>query len=93
MQQNRPEHYRQGIYFHLDDIVDHRTILSRHLSKGMYGESLSDIENSVRWSIADPHYRKRSHWNDNYVDFPFADQPDRNVDFFRIRLMLNQNTR
>ena len=91
LQQNRPEHYRQGIYYHVDDIVDHRTILSRHLSKGMYGESLSDIENSVRWSIADPHYRKRSHWNDNYVDVPIADNPYDG--YFRIRLRLNRRTK
>jgi len=91
LQQNRPEHYRQGIYYHVDDIVDHRTILSRHLSKGMYGESLSDIENSVRWNIADPHYRKRSHWNDNYVDVPIADNPYDG--YFRIRLRLNRRTK
>jgi len=91
LQQNRPEHYRQGIYYHVDDIVDHRTILSRHLSKGMYGESLSDIENSVQWNIADPHYRKRSHWNDNYVDVPIADNPYDG--YFRIRLRLNRRTK
>ncbi len=93
LQQNRRAHYQQGIHYHVDDFVDHQTILRKHLRKGTYGERLSATENSVQWSIADPHYRKRSRWNDNYVDAPFADPPDPNGNYFRIRLMLNRRTK
>lgn len=92
LDENRSYHYRNGITYNVNDIVDENSVkLGVHLKNGRLNQEVNYKGYKVEWNIPDFEFFEPGHYNANFVDSPYADIPCRNL--YRITLLYNNNAK
>lgn len=92
LDENRSYHYRNGIAYNVNDIVDENSVkLEVHLKNGRLNQEVNYKGYKVEWNIPDFEFFEPGHYNANFVDSPYADIPCRNL--YRITLLYNNNAK